>query len=186
MKALRDVEADLYRFRTRVLAATVLVGLALFLTLWLVNQDQKIKEAVERAFRSPLMTVTDASSGVMPSRTKQAGRADRHAANHPFLPSIDVLVRSGGGLPAARIHRPAAVLLPDRFADDPRTGLFDGVTLMSPGGGRVLMQVYPLRPDGTPDITQPRMAGNQQGILLAGTPAEIRSHREVVSAYLGA
>jgi chemotaxis protein MotB len=50
--------------------------MALFLTLWLVNQDQKIKDAVERAFRAPLMSVTDASSGVMPSRTKQAGRAD--------------------------------------------------------------------------------------------------------------
>ena len=33
MKALRDVEADLYRFRTRVLAATVLVGLAFALLL---------------------------------------------------------------------------------------------------------------------------------------------------------
>lgn len=50
--------------------------MALFLTLWLVNQDQKIKEAIERAFRSPLHSVTQASSGVMPSRTKQAGRAD--------------------------------------------------------------------------------------------------------------
>ena len=33
MKALRDVEADLYRFRARVLAATVLVGLAFALLL---------------------------------------------------------------------------------------------------------------------------------------------------------
>ena len=32
MKALRDVEADLYRFRTRVVAATVLVGLVFGLT----------------------------------------------------------------------------------------------------------------------------------------------------------
>ena len=34
MKALRDVEADLYRFRTRVVAATVLVGLAFALLLF--------------------------------------------------------------------------------------------------------------------------------------------------------
>jgi penicillin-binding protein 2 len=33
MKALRDVEADLYRFRTRILAATVLVGVAFALLL---------------------------------------------------------------------------------------------------------------------------------------------------------
>ena len=33
MKAMRDVEADLYRFRTRVLAATILVGMAFALLL---------------------------------------------------------------------------------------------------------------------------------------------------------
>ncbi|MFM1770076.1 MAG: hypothetical protein RJA22_2605 [Verrucomicrobiota bacterium] len=65
--------------------------MALFLTLWLVNQDQKIKEAVERAFRSPLMSVTDASSGMMPNRAKEAGRADigRHegGTHEPNQPS---------------------------------------------------------------------------------------------------
>jgi chemotaxis protein MotB len=40
--------------------------MALFLTLWLTAQDEKIKEAVERAFRHPFSSLTD-SSGLVPS-----------------------------------------------------------------------------------------------------------------------
>ena len=53
--------------------------MALFLCLWLTSQDQKIKEAVERAFRNPFSTVTKESVGIIPNKDvsstyKQEGR----------------------------------------------------------------------------------------------------------------
>jgi chemotaxis protein MotB len=47
--------------------------MALFLVLWLAAQDQKIKEAVERAFRNPFMSLTRESAGLMPSKIKDGG-----------------------------------------------------------------------------------------------------------------
>lgn len=41
--------------------------MALFLVLWLVSQDQKIKEAVERSFRNPFASVTKESTGIIPA-----------------------------------------------------------------------------------------------------------------------
>ena len=49
--------------------------MALFMVLWLAAQDQKIKEAVERAFRNPFMSLTKESSGLIPSKVKDAGRS---------------------------------------------------------------------------------------------------------------
>src|SRR5581483_3330150 len=53
--------------------------MALFLCLWLTAQDQKIKEAVERAFRNPFSSVTKESVGIIPNKDvsasyKQQGR----------------------------------------------------------------------------------------------------------------
>jgi chemotaxis protein MotB len=53
--------------------------MALFLCLWLTSQDQKIKDAVERAFRNPFSSVTKESVGIIPNKDasssfKQAGR----------------------------------------------------------------------------------------------------------------
>ncbi len=39
--------------------------MALFLVLWLVSQDQKIKEAVQRSFRNPFASVTKESTGIV-------------------------------------------------------------------------------------------------------------------------
>ena len=47
--------------------------MALFMVLWLAAQDQKIKEAVERAFRHPFMSLTKESSGLVPNVNKNAG-----------------------------------------------------------------------------------------------------------------
>jgi chemotaxis protein MotB len=47
--------------------------MALFLVLWLAAQDQKIKEAVERAFRNPFMSLTKESAGLLPSKVKDSG-----------------------------------------------------------------------------------------------------------------
>lgn len=53
--------------------------MALFLCLWLTSQDQKIKDAVERAFRNPFSSITKESSGIIPNKDasstyKQQGR----------------------------------------------------------------------------------------------------------------
>ena len=42
--------------------------MALFLCLWLTSQDQKIKDAVERAFRNPFSSVTKESVGLIPNK----------------------------------------------------------------------------------------------------------------------
>ena len=42
--------------------------MALFLCLWLTSQDQKIKDAVERAFRNPFSSVTKESVGIIPNK----------------------------------------------------------------------------------------------------------------------
>jgi len=49
--------------------------MALFLVLWLVAQDQKVKEAIERSFTNPFMSVTKASVGIIPSKETQAVRS---------------------------------------------------------------------------------------------------------------
>ena len=51
--------------------------MALFLVLWLVSQDQKIKESVERTFRNPFSSVTKDSIGIIPSKETQAVRSDK-------------------------------------------------------------------------------------------------------------
>jgi chemotaxis protein MotB len=48
--------------------------MALFLVLWLAAQDQKIKEAVERAFRNPFMSLTKESAGLLPTKNKDTAR----------------------------------------------------------------------------------------------------------------
>jgi chemotaxis protein MotB len=53
--------------------------MALFLCLWLTSQDQKIKDAVERAFKNPFSSVTKESVGIIPNKdasatSKQAGK----------------------------------------------------------------------------------------------------------------
>ena len=53
--------------------------MALFLCLWLTSQDQKIKDAVERAFRNPFSSLTKESTGLIPNKDasstyKQTGK----------------------------------------------------------------------------------------------------------------
>src|ERR1700679_3087425 len=49
--------------------------MALFLCLWRTSQDQKIKDAVERAFRNPFSSITKESVGIIPSKEMQAVRS---------------------------------------------------------------------------------------------------------------
>ena len=53
--------------------------MALFLCLWLTSQDQKIKDAVERAFKNPFSSLTEHSPGIIPNKNsstsvKQEGK----------------------------------------------------------------------------------------------------------------
>src|SRR5581483_14017 len=51
--------------------------MALFIVLWLTSQDQRIKDAVERAFRNPFSSVTKDSVGIIPSKDTQAVRTEK-------------------------------------------------------------------------------------------------------------
>jgi chemotaxis protein MotB len=43
--------------------------MALFLMLWITAQDHKIKEAIQRSFTNPFMSITKASTGILPGKT---------------------------------------------------------------------------------------------------------------------
>lgn len=51
--------------------------MALFLVLWLTSQDEKIKQAVERAFRHPFSSMTKDSVGLIPNEQKHAMKEDK-------------------------------------------------------------------------------------------------------------
>jgi len=51
--------------------------MALFLTLWLTSQDEKIKEAVQRSFTNPFSSLTKESSGIIPQKDSPAMSANR-------------------------------------------------------------------------------------------------------------
>jgi chemotaxis protein MotB len=46
--------------------------MALFMVLWLTSQDQRIKEAIERAFRNPFSSLTKDSTGIIASTNSLA------------------------------------------------------------------------------------------------------------------
>jgi chemotaxis protein MotB len=46
--------------------------MALFIVLWLTSQDQRIKDAVARAFAHPFISITKDSVGIIPSKDTQA------------------------------------------------------------------------------------------------------------------
>jgi chemotaxis protein MotB len=48
--------------------------MALFLVLWLTAQDEKIKEAIERAFRHPFASMTKESVGIIPNQNDQIAK----------------------------------------------------------------------------------------------------------------
>jgi len=61
--------------------------MALFLVLWLTAQDNKIKEAIERAFRNPFSTLNKESLGIILNKDVQAlhqekGKFDSVTAMH--------------------------------------------------------------------------------------------------------
>ncbi|MBI1841009.1 MAG: flagellar motor protein MotB [Verrucomicrobia bacterium] len=67
--------------------------MALFLVLWLVSQDQKIKESVERAFRNPFASLTKESVGIIPSKETQAVRSEHGNFDSASAVELNVLRR---------------------------------------------------------------------------------------------
>ena len=62
--------------------------MALFLCLWLTSQDQKIKDAVERAFRNPFSSVTKESVGIIPN--KDASSTFRQQGRFSSISAIEI------------------------------------------------------------------------------------------------
>ena len=62
--------------------------MALFLCLWLTSQDQKIKDAVERAFRNPFSSVTKESVGIIPN--KDASSTYRQQGKFSSISAIEM------------------------------------------------------------------------------------------------
>src|SRR5580658_619279 len=62
--------------------------MALFLCLWLTSQDQKIKDAVERAFRNPFSSITKESTGITPN--KDASSSYRQEGRFTSISAIEI------------------------------------------------------------------------------------------------
>jgi hypothetical protein len=54
-----------------------------------------------------------------------------------------------------------------------RTGRLDGFTLTSPSGAPLFLQVYTVRPDGTPDVSHPLLARNAVVQLRPGAATDL-------------
>jgi chemotaxis protein MotB len=67
--------------------------MALFIVLWLTSQDQRIKDAVERAFRNPFSSITKESVGVIPNKDMKASREDGGNANMASVVELTMLRR---------------------------------------------------------------------------------------------
>ena len=67
--------------------------MALFLVLWLVSQDTRVKEAVERAFRNPFSSATKESMGILPNKDAQATSRQRGAYDSPTVLEVETLRR---------------------------------------------------------------------------------------------
>jgi chemotaxis protein MotB len=67
--------------------------MALFIVLWLTSQDERIKDAVERAFRNPFASVTKESVGIIPNKEMQASRESGGNANMASVMELTMLRR---------------------------------------------------------------------------------------------
>ncbi|HWD21205.1 MAG TPA: flagellar motor protein MotB [Verrucomicrobiae bacterium] len=67
--------------------------MALFIVLWLTSQDQRIKDAVERAFRNPFSSVTKDSVGIIPTKDTQAVRSESGNFNSASAIELTILRR---------------------------------------------------------------------------------------------
>ena len=64
--------------------------MALFMVLWLTSQDQKIKEAVERAFRNPFSSVTKESTGIVPAKEEEMQAVKNTSGNFDSASAVEL------------------------------------------------------------------------------------------------
>jgi chemotaxis protein MotB len=64
--------------------------MALFMVLWLTSQDQKIKEAIQRAFRNPFSSVTKESTGIIPSKDKDMQAVKSSSGNFDSASAVEL------------------------------------------------------------------------------------------------
>ena len=62
--------------------------MALFLCLWLTSQDQKIKDAVERAFKNPFSSMTKESTGIIPN--KESSSSYRQSGKFSSISALEI------------------------------------------------------------------------------------------------
>lgn len=74
-------------------------------------------------------------------------------------------------LDQAQQYADATLVMPPGLAQTfvvGRTGKLSALSLTSPGGAPVVLQLYTLRPDGTPDVSHPLLPSNQTVALMPG------------------
>src|SRR5580700_1743379 len=67
--------------------------MALFIVLWLTSQDQRIKDAVARAFRNPFASITKESVGIIPNKETQAVRSQSGNFDSASVVELNMLRR---------------------------------------------------------------------------------------------
>jgi chemotaxis protein MotB len=67
--------------------------MALFLVLWLTAQDEKIKEAIERAFRHPFTSMTKESVGIIPNKNDSFHQEQKGNFNSSSAVELEMLRR---------------------------------------------------------------------------------------------
>jgi chemotaxis protein MotB len=67
--------------------------MALFIVLWLTSQDQRIKDAVERAFRNPFSSITKESTGIIKNDEIQAVKSSSGNFDSSSVMELNMLRR---------------------------------------------------------------------------------------------
>jgi chemotaxis protein MotB len=67
--------------------------MALFIVLWLTSQDQRIKDAVERAFKNPFSSVTKDSTGIIKNDEIQAVKSSSGNFDSASVVELNMLRR---------------------------------------------------------------------------------------------
>ena len=65
--------------------------MALFMVLWLISEDQKLKEAIQDTFRAPLFSATKDSSGLLPNKDSQMVKPSQGNIGSASVVELDVL-----------------------------------------------------------------------------------------------
>lgn len=75
--------------------------MAFFMVMWLASQDEKIKEAIERSFTNPFMSLTKQSTGIIPNDEVQAMRSSSGNFDSASIVELTMLRRLNDDLTQA-------------------------------------------------------------------------------------